>query len=213
MRQVSLRGSLALFLALACAGCERGCLSTWLGEHGIGSPSSSCVDHAPAEPGTCRPATGVVPSLQAVDCPDGLARCTEGVVEVSRAYSYPMPCALGPTRCACPWERIDECGVEGCVSDGTEVVVPRGKAVAQLCAPPAGLVVSLPAALASVDAGAEDFACDEQLYRCSHGVVVACSDNAARVVAQCFRGCFDEGAGIDEDGVEERAAVSILCAR
>lgn len=182
-------GVLALFLL---AGCERGCARSWLGEHGVGQGSSS---------------SGPAAMLNAVDCPDGLARCSEGAVEVSRLASIPQPCKGPSERCACPWERVGECP-HACAADGTEVVMDRRVALVQLCAPlgDAGIV-----AMSGV--GISPHGCDEgEAYRCSGGVVVACAANAS--VASCARGCVAEGASIEDDvPMTREAAFAILCLR
>ena len=146
-------------------------------------------------------------ALNAVDCPDGLARCTEGVVESSRLARIPQPCRGTPEQCSCPWERLAECH-RGCVVDGLEVVVEREKAGAQLCAPEADA-----GAMARTLAVTSPSRCDEEeAYRCAGGAVVSCSESA--VVAICTRGCSVEGASVDrEQPVSREAAFAILCSR
>ena len=145
----------------------------------------------------------------AVDCPDGLARCEAGEVEVSRLAAIPQPCKGQPKDCACPWERIATCPGEVCVADGVELVVERSHAAAQLCAPGAD---AGPLSLAPPPGALPTTPCDEgELYKCAGGNVVGCSANA--VLAQCLRGCAAEGTGIDEEGVDREAAVAILCSR
>jgi hypothetical protein len=185
----------AFLLLLGLLGCERGCARRWFEEKG-------------AEPqGTTIVPSGAAPIGPAIDCPDGLARCNGGVVEVSRLATIPQPCKGSPERCACPWERAGECGAE-CVLDGLEVVVERARATTQLCAPApdAGL-------LATPLAAPTPAACDdEQLYRCVGGVIVACSDRS--IVATCVHGCSVEGAAIGDDlPVAREAAYAILCSR
>jgi hypothetical protein len=146
----------------------------------------------------------------AVDCPDGLARCEEGTVSVSRLATLPMPCSGPASACSCPWEVLGDCP-GGCAADGMEIVVERARAVAQLCAP--GGDSSLPAAPPpppAPDAG--DVLCEEgQRYLCAGGGVVECASRKA--VGRCVRGCFAEGTSIDDDGVNREAAFAILCSR
>lgn len=180
-------------LSLSAAGCERGCARHWLDEHATEEP--------PAK------GRGSLP-MNAVDCPDGLARCSGGVVVASRLARIPQPCRGRPEQCTCPWDRVGDCDTR-CVADELEVVVPRDRAVRQLCAPggDAGALTRTPAT------GEAARGCEEgQLYRCAAGSVVACHDNA--VAATCVRGCFEEGAAIDDDEpVEREAAFAILCSR
>jgi len=185
-----------LFLPLClCSGCQRGCAREWIDESGVG------------EHGTVVP-PGAAP-LNAVDCPDGLARCAGGVVEVSRLARIPQPCTGSPEGCACPWERAADCD-RGCAADGLEVVIPRSQAPVQLCAPTpdAG-----PLAVAPPPPGETPRGCEEgQLYRCVAGDVIACRDNA--VAAHCVHGCFAEDAALDDDvDVGREAAFAILCSR
>jgi hypothetical protein len=112
------------------------------------------------------------------------------------------------------------------------VVVERGPAVKQLCAPVAGApVFAIPLAAPGVPfgivpppsvapraadaAGAGDVpgeVCDEgERYRCASGAVIECASGQA--VARCVRGCFYEGTGVDDDDVSREAAFAILCSR
>jgi hypothetical protein len=177
-------------LVFLLAGCERGCARRWFEEHGVGSEGR-------------KPAGS--PALDATDCPDGLARCSDGVVEVSRLTMIPEPCRGTIEQCSCPWERLDECE-RGCVADGVEIVAERGAARAQLCAPAvdAGALVRVEHSPADCE--------DGQLYRCKDGQVVACAEHA--VVAVCVSGCFAPGAFLGDDvGVSREAAFAILCSR
>jgi hypothetical protein len=149
--------------------------------------------------------TSVLPR-PVVDCPDGLARCEEGTVSISRLATLPVPCRGAPGACACPWEALPACPA-GCAADGVEVVVDGPRARTQLCAPgpDAGVFV----AAAPPDAGEE---CDEgDRYLCAGGQVIECAPRI--VVGQCVRGCFTEKASIGDDGVSREAAFAILCSR
>jgi hypothetical protein len=180
----------AFLLIISLSGCERGCARAWFEEHGVGSEGR-------------KPAGS--PALNATDCPDGLARCSEGVVEVSRLAMIPAPCRGTAEQCSCPWERVTECE-RGCVVDGLETVAGRSEAVTQLCAaPPDAGAFARPL---HAPAGCED----GQLFRCSGGQVVSCAEGA--VVGACARGCFAEGAALgDELPVSREAAFAILCSR
>jgi hypothetical protein len=95
------------------------------------------------------------------------------------------------------------------VADGVELVIERRLAAAQLCAPgrDAGVFAVPPRA---TDAG--ERLCEEgDRFLCSGGRVVECASEAA--VGWCVRGCFAEGASIDDDGVSREAAFAILCSR
>jgi hypothetical protein len=187
------------------SGCERGCAWGWLREHravtgwGEGRPGES------RSPGPL--------AMNVVDCPDGLARCSDGRVEVSRLGSIPRPCRGPESVCGCPWAYVAECD-RGCVADGLEVVMDPARAPVQLCAPD---VDALTAAREEGERAAPGLVgCDEgQLYRCSGDAIVDCTRHT--VVASCVRGCSDESASV-EDGIEghlvtREAAFAILCSR
>ena len=145
-----------------------------------------------------------------IDCPDGIARCSGGVVEASRLATVGLPCHSAGSTCACPWDEIGICPA-GCVSDGLEVAIDRTLAAVQLCAPASPAFDSTTEI--SIAAGATAAPCEEsELYRCVGGIVIDCA--AHRVVAPCPHGCFAEGAFVDEDAsVCREAAFAILCSR
>ena len=174
------------------AGCERGCAKGWFEKHGVGEQGFAPRGAAP---------------MNALDCPDGLARCTGGVVEGSRLATIPQPCKGSPESCICPWERLGSCE-GGCVADGLEMVVDRARALPQLCAP--GPDSGQLARIATTPQPAD---CDEDVaYRCSGGAVIACEDH--RVAGVCERGCFAEGAEVGSDfPLRREAAFAILCSR
>jgi hypothetical protein len=146
--------------------------------------------------------------MNAVDCPDGLARCRAGTVEVSRLAAIPQPCKRPPPQCDCPWELAGECE-RGCVAEGLELVVERSLAPIQLCAPAPDIAAAVRSTRATPPSGG----CEEgQLYRCSGADVVACHENA--VVGTCVRGCFAPDAAIQAGGpVSREAAFALLCSR
>jgi hypothetical protein len=188
-------------------GCQRGCGWGWLREQGVGGGP------LPADPGAV--------ALSGVDCPDGLARCIEGQVEVSRLAKLARPCRGPEGVCSCPWEPIGSCA-RGCVVDGLEVLMDRGLATTQLCLPE--LDAGRPAAV-SQPARVATATCDEgELYRCTAGEVIDC--DARSVIASCSRGCSAEGAAVDDTSptmpgrvqrpggsasLKREAAFAILC--
>ena len=127
------------------------------------------------------------------------------MVEVSRLAVIPEPCRGTVEACTCPWDRAVDCE-RGCVADDVEVVLDRGAAAAQLCAPG-------PEAGALVRPMTQAADCEEtSLYRCAGGLVVSCSERAA--VAACLHGCAREGSDIGvEQTVSREAAFAILCSR
>lgn len=146
--------------------------------------------------------------LNAIDCPDGLARCRDGRVEVSRLAAIRRPCAGPAVQCACPWEQIATCSTS-CVVENVEVVMEPPLASTQLCAPSPDA-----APWTSFEEGAGGCgSCREgQLFRCAQAEVRAC--RGAAQSAACLRGCAVEGAAIDEgEPAAFEAAVAILCAR
>jgi hypothetical protein len=193
---------------VALAGCDRGC-DGCLGKAGTGATPSLGLESLP---------------LRAVDCPDGLARCENGVVSVSRLAILPMPCPGPPGACTCPWETVDECA-SGCAADGVELTVERARARTQLCAPgpddrayaaPLDATPSPPVAPAPWDATPSPpvapAPCEEgERYRCAGGHVIECASNLA--LGRCVKGCFAEGTSIGDDAVSRETAFAILCSR
>ena len=177
-----------IFLFFLC-GCERGCARSWLESHGAGDPGAAPVGGR---------------AVNAIDCPDGLARCTDGIVEVSRLTTIQQPC-VGTQGCTCPWDRAGDCD-RGCVLEGATLMVDRPRALGQLCAP-------APDAGPRVVPVLEPAECDEgQLYRCAEGRVVSCVQHA--IVGRCEQGCATEGGDIGDDvAVDREAAFALLCSR
>jgi hypothetical protein len=178
-----------LFGSLPLLGCERGCARSWLGSGRAGRPGLGTVS--------------------AIDCPDGLARCEAGTVLVSRLATVPFPCNGPPARCQCPWDRLEDCD-RVCVADGIELVIDRERARAQLCAPEAGAPeFARPLGPAP---GAPAESCDEgQAYVCRGGTIVDCAIRAA--VGRCNRGCYAEGASIDDASIGRERGYALLCSR
>ncbi len=203
MRRTTTFALLALLVS-GLAGCERGCLSSWLASHGGAGTGTPTRGPAPsADP------AGI--TLSAVDCPDGMARCGDGIVHASRAYHYAEPCTGSPEQCQCPWERLGDCP-HGCVVDGLELDVSRDRALVQLCAPDLAerAKLSRPSPPGAIVAG-----CDSG-YLCDRGVVIACGQPSRAVVA-CVAGCVREGQTVDMDDettpLAPDAAVAVLCRR
>jgi hypothetical protein len=183
------RGGLVLVLLVCLAGCQRGCAKPWLADRGIG--------------GDPRTSPSAIVPLNATDCPDGLARCVQGSVEVSLLGTVPHPCT--GEACACPWERVGDCDT-ACTVDGLEVVLAREHAEEQLCASTAtGL--ARPAEATSVVTP-----CDIRGYRCDGDVLERCDEDGAtpRTIAVCSHRCAAES--IDADAVTNEQAAALLCA-
>ena len=207
-------------LALGVAGCERGCLSTWLAEHGAGSGGRG----DPSGPGPRSPGLGGAGprgsdgrdgsaiDLGGTDCSDGLARCSQGQVQVSIAAHVPHPCVAAketPGACACPWQTVGQCR-GACVKDGIEVVAVPDVAREQLCDPGGvGFRPPIPSESAVVTI------CGDDGVSCVDGVVRACASRGqpSRVAGVCVNGCapgvvVDPGDVLTGDG-----AAMILCRR
>jgi hypothetical protein len=198
-------------VCIALVGCDRGC----------GRDTLDRARPSPSAPVASQPFP-----LNAVDCPDGLARCRDGVVEISRLFSYPVPCTGPAERCTCPWDRLSPCD-HGCVAEEIELALPRDRAFSQLCAPsPSQPVARAPVAGTTVPKAA----CDGELYRCVAGNVVACAsddgtsaaspqrgqhqdDAGPAVVATCAHGCADEGDFLDDGRITRDQAALLLCRR
>lgn len=190
--------------AVALGGCERGCLSNWLSERGVGGKT-------PETTGRGTPSS----ALQGFDCSDGLLRCIDGQVEASRATHIPDSCAKGAagerraTTCTCPWESVGACP-SGCVENGLEVVAWPDAGFPQLCLPNHAVARPLlPAETESTEICAtEGVTCVNETVRlCEH------IGRPARLVGKCLNGCqahieIEPGETMDLHGV-----LSILCRR
>jgi len=197
-------------LALGVSACERGCLARRLEDR-----SSSPTIGGEGPRGSAR--TDGKPSfdLSGTDCSDGLARCSDGRVEVSVAGHVPHPCtspgknAERPGTCECPWRAVGSCDA-GCVKDGLEILATAEVAGEQLCAAHEPLLRPLlPSEVTSVSI------CAEEGVSCVDGVVRVCAQRGqpVRLVAGCAHGCA-AGVGVDQEDLgpgDGRAA--ILCRR
>jgi hypothetical protein len=184
-------GGLAALSLVSSSGCERGCARGWQ-QQLRGDPRE-----------------GRIPSLEGTDCPDGLARCDEGTVRVSRLAVLPPHCTAPDGPCRCPWDAVAACHT-GCVAEGVELVVESASASAQLCAPDhdSGALLTTAAPTAGPVPS-----CDEgDAFRCVAGDIVACSER--RILARCARGCYLEGATLDsEPSLQREAVYALLCSR
>ncbi len=203
------RAALVVSLVAFLGGCQRGCLSTWLTEHGFGGDSPQ--------------KQGLLPHGPDVPCPDGLARCSGGNVRTSVSFMPASPCS--PEGCKCPWVDAGSCA-RGCVLDGIELEMPPAVAATQLCAPadasfyrvlPPGSRIPAQTQHAPANADASDetdlgIACEVEKYRCQDGLVSACADGGQIPVAVCTEGCA-EGERMLFDEITQEAALPILCAR
>jgi hypothetical protein len=181
----------ALFFALAAPGCDKGCGNARVGVREVRNLGAKALGDLP---------------IAGTDCPDGLARCEQGVISVSRLATIPAPCSGPPETCRCPWDRIVDCP-NGCAADGVEVVMERG-AAAQLCALRGGVLPAVPSQV-PIPAPAP---CDEgDRFECRGNAVVECAGNL--VIGTCLRGCQREGGAIDDDRASRVAAFAILCSR
>jgi hypothetical protein len=207
---------LLALVAPVASGCKRGRIAEWL-QGKRANPVAPSTEEMP---------------LHAIDCPDGLARCVGGTIEVSKAARLVQPCAGGPEskQCVCPWDAVDSCA-RGCASEGTEIVASRERASSRLCAPDPANPVARPA----VGAAAPPSACagsdpDAPEFRCVQSLVVACGQPAVvpgvtagpsqgqaptpvPVIAACLRGCAEDGEILPAEGTGAENATRILCAR
>jgi hypothetical protein len=201
-------------LALALAGCERGCLSTWLVEQGVGRTPDTPRSGTPSHGGTGPQVAPSGPSVElgGTDCSDGLARCTDGNVEISLMGHVPHPCAAPKERsaaCACPWKVAGRCSA-GCVSEGLEVAAAPEVALVQLCAPVEAVsrpVLATEATVVTI--------CADDGVSCVDGIVRSCAARGqpAQLVSVCVHGCAP-GATLDPDDLRTgNGPAAILCRR
>lgn len=194
-------GRLVVLAALVSfVGCERGCLSSWLVERGVGTGGGG----APSD----------VLGLEGTDCSGGLARCEDGVVMASRTARVPASCAEGiapedrEQACACPWEVALRCET-GCAVPGLVAAVSVSDA-AQLCRPRSPV-------LRDIAPGDPTSAaiCAEPGLDCVDGVVRACeaAGRPARLLGACIHGCAVRVAVDPGDWAIADGAAVILCRR
>jgi hypothetical protein len=132
------------------------------------------------------------------DCPTGLARCTEGAVEITTGRES---CA----NCPCEWKRVKVCD-KGCIAPDVELV--RDPSAAEtLCK---GLPVS--ATTPAADAGDDVCPNEGERFLCRHGTVYACPGASAVPVATCTNGCADDGETLADANVDIASASALMCA-
>jgi len=213
--------NLVLMLGLVGVGtgCEKGCLSAWLGDRGVGGM-------APEGTGRKTPSTPL-PSmdLSGTDCSDGLLRCSGGGrIEASRAAHLPASCASAqskekPIGCTCPWDEIGRC-TTGCVVEDEEVIATSIDAGAtQVCRPDAP--VARP--ILATDEGAGEICATADGYACVNDIVRVCDHVGAPVrrLGKCLFGCQlgvslpadDEPLGGHGESKNPDGPLSILCRR
>ena len=213
---------------LVLAGCERGCLWRLIPRAGIAGAQAGAGSDQPSQAWF---------GMGEVDCPDGLARCSGGVVQRSLVARRPSPCRGNPESCACPWTLVDRCEGE-CVADGLEIATPADRAVSQLCvATPGSSPFARPTespeghgdpGTASRDASARSSppvalaafasACEGEAFVCLASSVVACGKSPAvplSLVGTCTSGCALDAAlgGAVAERLQAPQALALLCAR
>ena len=186
-----------LVLGLAIAACDRGCSC---------APGGSWAWDPAGKSPVPVPSGSVAFPMNAIDCPDGIARCIDGIVEVSRLAAIAQPCIGPPEKCQCPWDRVGGCD-HGCVADGIDLALSRAQAFVQLCAPSAADVFARPP-LPNVQLPSD--LCVAETYHCVSGTVVACAETAMPL-ATCVNGCAEEGSALDEEGLTRDQVVALLC--
>jgi len=190
------RGLLACILfVVALVGCERGCLAT---------KTSS----------TSSTRSGSASDLSGTDCSDGMVRCVQGRIEVSRLAHLPHPCgdpnALEKRgACTCPWDVIGQCS-SGCAEDALEVLATADAGAAKVCR--ADGPVARPILPGDPF---EPSVCSFEGVQCADGIIRHCdgAGRPSRAIALCFSGC-DPAVGIDHGAPANPDGVSmILCRR
>ena len=211
---------LALALAaLAFTGCERGCLATWLAEHGVGGADPGGPPSRTPVAGGARPngSTGhsrsaTAPDLGGTDCSDGLARCVGGHIEVSVGGHIPAHCTTPselPGACSCAWRAVKTCA-RACLRDDLEVIATEDVASSQLCASDDVLLrPPTPAESASTSI------CAEENVSCEEGAIRTCTHRGqpSLLLGVCLHGCATGIAVEPADLLRPDGAAAILCQR
>lgn len=202
----SWRSLLLLLLLAGVTGCQRGCLSSWLGEHGVGG----------ARPETQGESTQTPSALGGTDCSDGLMRCVDGNVERSILAHLSSTCGATPEKkesCVCPWESVARC-TSGCAVDPeTVIVVTRALndgGVTRLCRADSPIALPL-----TPDTKVEVEVCSASGFACRDSIVVRCErpGQPAKALGRCLFGC-DEGLAMgDGETTDLDGALAILCRR
>ena len=149
--------------------------------------------------------------LEGTDCSDGLARCVDNRVEVSRLAHLPHPCggtAEGRGACACPWDFVATCET-GCAASGLVAAAGPDVAIRQLCRPDANIVRP------SFPGDAAPRICAGPGLMCADGAVRVCDQagRPERVLGICLHGC-EPGIAIDHgEWAIDNGLPLILCRR
>ncbi len=199
-----------LLWAVCLPSCERGCLWRQLSGGFSATPSTETR----ARGGERAPGPASFGEAE-VDCPDGLARCMGGVVQVSRLARRPSPCRGSPESCACPWAVLDRCPSAACVADGLTTALPVNRAAKQLCAPgPVSAPFSRPGPPSNSVLPPLPEACEAAAFVCLGALVVAC-EPSPRAVGTCIAGCTPEPSldGPASSGLSDLQALALLCER
>lgn len=194
-------------LLLGTAGCERGCLSAWLADQGVGR--SPGAEGLPADAG------GLSAFAGGTDCSGGLARCQDGWVEVSRDAHVSASCGQradpesAERACECPWERVGRCEA-GCVAADLVAAVSEEEALTQLCRPTREVV--RPPGSGEAPTGE---ICASVGIDCIGGVVRACDGigRPVRPLVVCSHGCAARISVDPGDTKITDGAAVILCRR
>ena len=202
--------------AVALAGCDRGCASLWTDWQTLDPRTAGS---SPGSGSATAPGGGRASPL-GIDCPDGLARCEDGRVWVSRLTTLPATCGRASAPCVCPWDSIASC-LGACAAEGAVAVIERDRAAVQMCAPErrtdpearpeAPFVRPLP-----LDSQVPSNCDEDDAYRCSDSVVVDCAladKGGARGVGRCSNGCSSSGVVLFGEGIDRESAFAILCSR
>ena len=186
------KGLGAVFLACTLlVGCERG----WLARRLAGKTTAGLA----ADPKLL--------AIGQVDCPDGLARCVGGVVQVSELAQRPDPCHGSPETCACPWTVAARCP-GSCVADGVEMLLAPGYPFSHLCLDPPTIPPFARPLAADSPLPALGDACEGQQFLCIASTVVACEPTPHGVGA-CVSGCASDR-GLSEPLTPAQAS-ALLC--
>ncbi len=170
--------AIAASAAVWAAACDRGCVSkATLGD----SPVASAL------------------SVKQ-DCPTGLARCTEGAVEITEGR-------VACPSCPCAWKRVKVC-TRGCIAEDVTFVRDARFAETLCRATTTGRFSTNP----PPDAGTDEPCPNEgERFLCRRGMVFACPSASAVPVALCTHGCADEGETVADPSIDIAAATALMC--
>jgi hypothetical protein len=132
-------------------------------------------------------------SLTDIDCAPGVARCKNGVVEVSVA-------AMVPLAQACPFAKQGVCA-QRCIADGVDVVANPDVAAARLCVSDTPRTEQLVATWPTALGAAEELRCEDG--------VVRTNTSDPWIIARCRRGCA--AAEFTPEGLSPAIAAELTC--